>query len=507
MASLKKSKRDVPTEQPTQVPKKKKALVASSQQQQSPTTDFDCDGIRLPRNADTIGNRIKTAAVNLVPDIKILTPKKRRTLSLGLNSILDLTDLSEGGQLTSVFHQAEEQAALKQRFHPLKRLSNRGRSRKIPSSLPEDISLHWDLVCRLALSDGLSKARSYLAKQMANATESRVNDLTFLWVMVDTMISYPNLFSPDGSEGTSSETDLLSGLWRPLLARVLIDSPAKLRLKTGETTMDSANKEKQEMFEDPNAVSFKIDGRVILDFKGQEYTLCVMEVARSPQLGKVHSDGAKVLREAKNVVNSLVQILPDDKDLLYNSTAFGIQTTGISGCIFSLHLVAPSLYVAVPEASFELPTSITTLPKFKSVINALYELRDNLNYAGSLVRDHLTKRKTLADQLELIEKEEGLQRRAWANGSWYTPPQAAKNKIYIKKDLAAPITFNKRIAMIEDEKAAELASSRFQGTVFDSDGWGIVRNDVGKLCYYNIFINQYVEELGGRRADQEIEDK
>ncbi|KAF9086704.1 hypothetical protein BGX27_003117 [Mortierella sp. AM989] len=341
---------------------------------------------------------------------------------------------------------------------------------------------------------------------MANATESRVNDLTFLWTMIDTMISYPCLFSPESSEGTSSEMDLLSGLWRPLLARLLVGSPAKLRLKTGETTMESANKEKREMFEDVNAVSFKIDGRVILDFKGQEYTICVMEVARSPQLGKVHSDGAKVIRETKNIVNSLVPILPDDKDLLYNSTAFGIQTAGLSGCIFSLHLVAPSLYVAVPEASFELPTSVTTLPKFKSVIKALYELRDNLNYSGSLVRDHLAKRKTLADQLELIGKEEGLQRRAWANGSWYTPPSAARNKIYIKKDLAAPTTFNKRIAMIEDKKAAEFASSRFQDTVFDSDGWGIVQDDAGKYSYYNIFIKQHVEELGGRRADHEVKD-
>ncbi|KAF9098491.1 hypothetical protein BGX27_000790 [Mortierella sp. AM989] len=230
------------------------------------------------------------------------------------------------------------------------------------------------------------------------------------------------------------------------------------------------------MFEDPNAISFKIDGRVILVFKGQEYTLCVMEVARSPQL-----------------------------NLLYNSTAFGIQTAGLSECIFFLHLVAPSLYVAIPEASFELPTSVTTLPKFKSVINALYALRDCINYSGSLTRDHLAKRKSLADQLGLIEKEDGLQRRAWANGAWYTPPPAAKNKIFIKKDLAVPISFNKRIAMIEDEKAADFASSRLQDTVFDSDGWGIVQNDAGKYCYYNIFIMQYVEELGGRRAYQEVE--
>ncbi|KAF9425938.1 hypothetical protein BGZ76_003015 [Entomortierella beljakovae] len=501
MATLKRNKSSNPTQQPGPTAKKNKAPVDSSTQQQPPSTDFNCDGIRLPGNTDTVGHRIKAAAVKLVPDIKILTPKIRRTLSLGLNSILDLTDLSEGSQLTSIFPEVQEQATLKQRFHPLKRFNNKGKSRKMPSSLPEDIPLHWDLVCRLALSDGLLKARSYLTKQMANATDSRVSDLTFLWTMVDTMISYPSLFSPDSSEGTSSEMDLLSGLWRPLLARLLVDSPAKLRLKTGETTMESANKEKQEMFEDPNAVSFKIDGRVILDFKGQEYTLCVMEVARSPQLSKVHSDGAKVIREAKNVVNRLVQILPDDKDLLYNSTAFGIQAAGLCGCIFSLHLVAPSLYVAVPEASFDLPTSVTTLPKFKAVINALYELRDNLNYSGCLTRDHLTKKKTLADHLELITKEEGLQRRSWANGSWYTPPPAAKNKIFVKKDLAAPFSFNKRIAMIEAEEAAELASGQFKDIVFDSDGWGIVQND-GKYCYYNIFIKQYVEELGGRRADQ-----
>ncbi|KAF9109580.1 hypothetical protein BGX27_007462 [Mortierella sp. AM989] len=128
------------------------------------------------------------------------------------------------------------------------------------------------------------------------------------------------------------------------------------------------------------------------------------------------------------------------------------------------------------------------------------------NSRKSLVRDHLVKRKTLADQLELIEKEEGLQRRAWANGSWYTPPAAARNKIYIKNDPVAPITFNKRIAMIEDKKAAEFASSRFQDTVFDSDGWGIVQGDAGNYIYYDIFIKQYVEELGGRRADHEVKD-
>lgn len=58
-----------------------------------------------------------------------------------------------------------------------------------------------------------------------------------------------------------------------------------------------------------NIISFKIDARLVLDIDDDEHDLVALEVAKEDKDTKVIQDSAKLLREAKDDLNNLVQLL------------------------------------------------------------------------------------------------------------------------------------------------------------------------------------------------------
>ncbi|KAG0195901.1 hypothetical protein BGX31_005712, partial [Mortierella sp. GBA43] len=213
---------------------------------------------------------------------------------------------------------------------------------------------------------------------MAKATGRFVDDLSILLSIIDALILYPYMFEGSGSMKIS-EMDVHATLWHPILSRLFATSSSKARVKIGETTMPRANQEKREQYEDEKAIAFKVDARVIIDHRNEEIDLAVVEVAKGTEGGKFCSNGGKLLREAKVITNLLAKILPDSPTFLKDTTSYGIQLCGTSGSIFSLHLVAPTLYVAVCEAGLELPTSVADLEQFGETLKAMYWFRDTIN--------------------------------------------------------------------------------------------------------------------------------
>ncbi|KAF9158222.1 hypothetical protein BGX20_003491 [Mortierella sp. AD010] len=210
-------------------------------------------------------------------------------------------------------------------------------------------------------------------------------------------------------------------------------SSAKIRNKSGETTMPYSNEEKRLMYDDNATVAFKVDCRILIDHEKEEYDLAVIEVAKDVTKGKIFSDSAKLLREAKSITNMLAEVVKDDEQFLSNTTAYAIQIGGLSGAIYSLHLVAPTLYVAVFEAPIEFPASPSSLNKIRPTLNALFWLRDKLNQKGVVVKSELAKIKPIKEVFgasgRAPEQLAGHSRKAWINGSFYTPPKGKKFKI------------------------------------------------------------------------------
>jgi hypothetical protein len=66
-------------------------------------------------------------------------------------------------------------------------------------------------------------------------------------------------------------------------------------------------------------------------------------------------------------------------DFLKVTASFGIYIQGLHAIIISLHLVAKGLYVAIPGADLQFPTSVSELSVVvPRLFNVLFRLRDML---------------------------------------------------------------------------------------------------------------------------------
>ncbi|CAO3564621.1 unnamed protein product [Mortierella alpina] len=382
------------------------------------------DGLTLKRGTETIGQRIKEAALelDLLAETGFASVHQRRVYALGGSSILDLVDRSPESQLHQVFSDSTERDELLAMFRHLRVF----KSSKFQE--PVELLAHWDVVMAFARSGGLSAARSYLFREMAACVPDKVNDLWLLLIMVDALINNQHLFL---GKVDITEADFLNVLWQPLLSRLFYERQGEtdLRLKTGESTAAASNFEKRRFYEDSGALAFKIDVRIIQDHAVEgEIDLAAVEVARNYQDVKIFADGTKVLREAKGVVDRLAQIFPDNKDFPRRTVGLGMQISCLTGIVFSVHLVAPRLYVAWPEYRFALPSSVGTLHLFTDVIRAFTLFRNTLQQTTAHVKSALASKRSIEALYGYIDTEEPLGRKSWVSGNWFTPPKSVKTK-------------------------------------------------------------------------------
>lgn len=61
--------------------------------------------------------------------------------------------------------------------------------------------------------------------------------------------------------------------------------------------------------DESNIIGFKIDVRIILDIGDEESDLVAMEVAKDDHNTKIIEDSSKLLRETKDDLNNLIEIL------------------------------------------------------------------------------------------------------------------------------------------------------------------------------------------------------
>ncbi|KAF9137897.1 hypothetical protein BGX21_007803, partial [Mortierella sp. AD011] len=77
--------------------------------------DWNTDKVYLRNRKETVGHIIKKAAIELVPTTESIYSAERRIMALGISSILDLIDLSNNGQLKTLFDE-EEQDMLTEKY-------------------------------------------------------------------------------------------------------------------------------------------------------------------------------------------------------------------------------------------------------------------------------------------------------------------------------------------------------------------------------------------------------
>ncbi|KAF9947466.1 hypothetical protein BGZ72_010532 [Mortierella alpina] len=475
--------------QPTPPTRESLRMLAKRKADDLTASELQVDGLILKeKDLATIGERIKVAALDLECKVEgqdFKDAHDRRIFALGASSVLDLVDLSERGQLRTVFPQKEERELLLAKFQHLSVSKN--------VEEPRELLAHWRVCSALSVSKGLCDARRYLLNQMAKASGHFVDDIWFLLTMVDVMINKPYLCSdtkfPDSTEG-----DITAALWEPLISRLYssLREQTRIRVKIGESTMSASNKAKREYYRDTNALAFKIDARIVVDAGQDEIDLAAVEISKNMQMVKIFSDGAKVIREAKEVCDGLIRILPDDDDLLHNSIGFGIQIGGTAGTIFSVHLVAPKLYVAVKELSFNVPKSSGSMDAFTSTIRAFTWLRQVLQQSAVQVTAAMENSKMLEHMYGHRDRDEDQGRRHWSAGTWYTP---SKNKARPALDLFR-VPFPLKAILAAKPKASKRGGLHADA-MFDESGWAVVTVDKVTLKYFNKYTGDYLDEMNG----------
>ncbi|KAI8356502.1 hypothetical protein B0O80DRAFT_447579 [Mortierella sp. GBAus27b] len=478
---------------PARTPSSSSTAQTSSSSPELTVEDLCVDGMYLEKGEETIGQRIKEAALDLEHGkaTTFATAHERRIFVLGGSSILDLVDRSPMSQLFQVFSDPTERQELVTMF---KDLSVKNSS---PSEEPEELLVHWRICTEIAKCKGLPSARAYLFREMADCSSDKVDELWLLLTMVDILINNQSVLT---NTVNTTEGDLLTTIWQPLLARLFYgrQKETSIRVKIGESTSAPANTEKRTFYDDDTTVAFKIDARVLLDDdQGNEIDLAAVEVAKAYQKQKIFSDGTKVIRKAKTIVDQLAKIFGDDVNFTRNTIGFGMQVSCLTAIIFSVHLVAPRLYVAWPEYTIALPSSEGTLELFGDAIRALLWFKDMIQETASHVKGALASQTTIQGMYGYTESIEPLGQKDWIGGTYYTPPKTARVRT-IKDVLKVPFPIQ-AIMDARPRQTTTLSSKAHPEANYDENGWAVVRTGDGQLRFFNKHTSTYLEKRGGKK--------
>lgn len=122
---------------------------------------------------------------------------------------------------------------------------------------------------------------------------------------------------------------------------------------------------------------FKIDMRFLYDTDEHEYDIGAGEAARAYQEAKLEDDLSKLIRESKDVLDGLMNIVLDDHTA-NKLESWLLQICGLSAEIGSTHLASDGLYVVVPQAKLRFPSSIATMGSFVDFLDVLLLLTVSL---------------------------------------------------------------------------------------------------------------------------------
>lgn len=84
--------------------------------------------------------------------------------------------------------------------------------------------------------------------------------------------------------------------------------------------------------QEANIIGFKIDARLVLDIGDEEHDLVALEVAKDDNDTKIIQDSAKLLREAKDDLNNLIEIVSTSYDEQVFTWSFQVSGEGYVLC-------------------------------------------------------------------------------------------------------------------------------------------------------------------------------
>ncbi|CAO3693924.1 unnamed protein product [Rhizopus stolonifer] len=400
----------------------------------------------------------------------------------GLSSILDLNDVSVDSQL-SLFTVSERNRITSyflKKYH------------LDPKKLPKFFENTWIIVCNVSKSS-VEPGQRYLRKLLATESLSKeeINILEMMKHFLDIIEDYPHLLMKESKKDRYTENDYFRVLWSRLF-ELLFSTVRNVRIKSGESVPIFSTNNKAMLYpQEANIIGFKIDARLVLDIGDEEHDLVALEVAKDDNDTKIIQDSAKLLREAKDDLNNLIEIISTSYDEQVFTWSF--QVSGANCHISTSHIASDELYVSIPQHSFHLPMIATTQPllEFKKTLEFLFEFKNHIVDLVAIINQNNIRRNSINDNFGRFSQNSSSRRdiSLWTRETWYTPHRNEGKSSVIPSHLFGlrrPASFLEKLLLLPSDNEADNANrSVSEG---NGDAYGFIKTQSG-------WYNKYTKEI------------
>ncbi|KAI8143170.1 hypothetical protein BJV82DRAFT_103049 [Fennellomyces sp. T-0311] len=372
----------------------------------------EIDGIYVNASGPSVGTTIKREALYMNSQYKSgqkLTSRERKIMVAGMSSILDIADNSMESQ-RSLFSSSEWDL-LSSYFNKKFRIKT--------NPLPVFLDDTWTILSKLPIETG----KHYLYKALASSTLSK-EDRNMLKIMehcLDVMDDYAYLLTKAVVPRLYTEQDYFRILWSRLL-ELLFGTSKNVRIKAGESAPIYCTNNKAQLYPDQeNIIGFKIDGRLIVDIGDNENDLAAIEVAKDDEDRKIIRDMGKLIREAKDDLDNLIQNIAGGKR---DPSIFTwmLQIAGANCSISTIHLAGNGLYTTVYQHSFDLPLSVDAFPTFRNTLKFLLAMKEHITKTANKFVEVKSRRNSIRDNLgQFASESSDDEDYPWTRDTWYTP--------------------------------------------------------------------------------------
>ncbi|CAO3618345.1 unnamed protein product [Cunninghamella blakesleeana] len=450
----------------------------------------EIDGIFLNSKAPSVGTIIKQNALLILKEYTNgakLSTRRRKIMVAGLSSILDLSDNSNESQ-KSLFTYKEWQV-LNDYFN-----------KKFPiqlSLVPHFLTDTWTIISNVTKKENnVQVGKNYIYKLYSDLTLTKKhrNILKLMEHCLDIMDDYPHLLSEAKEYRLYTEQDYFRILWSRIFELLFVDCK-HIRIKSGESIPAYSTYNKKDLYPSKNNVyGFKIDARILVDVNNEEFDLATLEAAKDDEDAKIIDDLGKLIREAKDNEDKLIEVVDEEnKNKSESCFTWLIQLSGATCQISTIHLASNGLYVVLPRFNFSLPNYIHDIPKFQQILQSLLTMKHYISTIAACIIDKKKRRNSINERLGKVPAKKLNSKLAWARDTWYSPSKhddSAIPKNMFGFNGANTDIFKTIIQeMANDEK--EVKKDGGENVNEDEDEFGYIKISDG---WYNKYTKKYSQE-------------
>ncbi|KAI8972776.1 hypothetical protein BDB01DRAFT_809275 [Pilobolus umbonatus] len=265
----------------------------------------------------------------------------------------------------------------------------------------------------------------------------------------------------NASDTNYRENDYFRILWSPLL-ELFFPPSENVRIASAESEYLLSIKEKKVLYPKTKYIhGLKIDIRLVVDINREELDLAIGECAKHNSDSKSIQDVDKLLREAKDALDGIIQNTHG-----YNCRlmTYFIQITGTHCSLSTMELAKNGLYVSKHRHSFNFPSTISDLSKLPITLNHLLQMKKEVNIAADKILQALTTSIGGEESFNCPSVSQKNKRLAWMRDTWYTPPREKTSQIPVHMFTPPHPLFK----IPDDETSEEEAAD---GGLPDKFGW------------------------------------